>query len=93
MNLADNISQNCGSRMTISSLLKRFDKANLNNKVAEVNSILRKCSTKRGRMFISHDGIYQAANFNSSGVHLRHSGNSLFASNLIKHFNSSANLS
>ena len=92
INLVDNISQNCSCRLTISSLLKRFDKANLNNKVTEVNSILRKFSTNRGWMFISHDGINQAANFNSSGLHLSHSGNSLFVSNLIinKHFNSSA---
>ena len=38
VNLADNISQNCTSEVTISSLLKRLDKTNLDSKVTEINN-------------------------------------------------------
>ena len=89
VNLADNISQNCTSEVTISSLLKRLDKPNLDSKVTEINNGLRKFATNRGWKFISHNNINRKNHFNSSGLHLSHEGNSLFASNLIKHFNSS----
>ena len=89
VNLADNISQNCTSEVTISSLLKRLDKPNLDSKVTEINNGLRKFAANRGWKFISHNNINRKNHFNSSGLHLSHEGNSLFASNLIKHFNSS----
>ena len=91
VNLADNISQNCTSELTISSLLKRLDKPNLDSKVTEINNGLRKFAANGGWKFISHNNINRKNHFNSSGLHLSHEGNSLFASNLIKHFNSSNN--
>ena len=89
VNLVDNISQNCTSEVTISSLLKRLDKTNLDSKVTEINNGLRKFAANRGWKFISHNNINRKNHFNSSGLHLSHEGNSLFACNLIKHFNSS----
>ena len=88
VNLADNISQNCTSEVTISSLLKRLDKPNLDSKVTEINNGLLKFAANRCWKFISHNNINRKNHFNSSGLHLSHEGNSLFASNLIKHFNS-----
>lgn len=44
VNLADNISQNCGSKIAISSISKRLDKPDLNPKLEEVNNILKKFS-------------------------------------------------
>ena len=92
VNLADNIDQNSGgSRIAISSLVKRLDKPHLNNKLSEINSILRKFARNRGWSYISNDNIGQATQFNHSGLHLSRSGNSQLASNLIKHFNNSNN--
>ena len=88
VNLADNISQNCTSEVTISSLLKRLDKPNLDSKVTEINNGLHKFAANRCWKFISHNNINRKNHFNSNGLHLSHEGNSLFASNLIKHFNS-----
>lgn len=39
-NLADNISQNCTSEVTISLLLKCLDKPNLESKLTEINNSL-----------------------------------------------------
>ena len=92
VNLADNIDQNSGgSKIAISSLVKRLDKPHLNNKLSEINSILRKFARNRGWFYVSHDNIGQATQFNHSGPHLSRSGNSQLASNLIKHFNNNNN--
>ena len=78
VNLADNISQK-----------KHLDKPNVDSKVVEINNGLRKFAANRGWKFILHNNINRKNHFNSSGLHLSHEGNSLFASNVIKHFNSS----
>ena len=78
VNLADNISQK-----------NHLDKPNVDSKVVEINNGLRKFAANRGWKFILHNNINRKNHFNSSGLHLSHEGNSLFAPNSIKHFNSS----
>ena len=92
VNLADNISQNCKSNIVISSVIKRVDKPELNLKQVEVNDIFKKFCANRGWTCIKHNNIgQQSSHFNHSGLHLSQEGNSLFASNLIKHFISKTN--
>lgn len=88
INLADNITQNCKSKVTISGLLPRTDDKNLSVKVPKVNKILKTFASNRGWSYIDHTNIDQNS-LNLSGLHLNQQGSTNLSKNFLTYINES----
>jgi len=73
------------TQATISSILPRDDRVDLNTKLTSVNQILEEMCLKNKWNFIKHDNILTNHHFNRSKLHLNKKGTSQLASNFIKH--------
>ena len=83
VNLCDNITQNCASKVTVSGIICRADE-DLNKKVLETNKILRTFTTNRNWAFIDNSRITKDY-LDNSGLHLNERGSTALAKNLTRH--------
>ena len=75
------------TKVTISELVLRTDDKKLNDKVKNVNELLKKSCDNNNLSIIGHADI-DGQCINQSGVHLNKKGTSLFALSIIKHLRS-----
>ena len=66
----------------VSGLCKRGD--DLNKKIKQVNSILKKKFNQMGMFYISNENIDESKHLNGSKLHLNREGDSMLASNFLK---------
>ena len=84
VDLAENISQNSKSKVTISSIIHRSDKPELSNKVNEANKLLKTFTTSRNWGYIDNSRIGNNL-LNKSGLHLNERGSTALAKNISQH--------
>ena len=75
------------TKVTISELVLRTDDEKLNDKVKNVNELLKESCDNNNLSIIGHADI-DGQCINQSGVHLNKKGTSLFALSIIKHLRS-----
>ena len=66
----------------VSGLCKRGD--DLNKKIKQVNSILKKKCNQMGMFYICNENIDESKHLNGSKLHLNREGDSMLASNFLK---------
>jgi hypothetical protein len=72
------------TKVTISELIVRTDDETLNNKIKQINTLLKQNCAADNTALIEHSDINNDC-LNQSGVHLNKKGTSLFALSIIKH--------
>jgi hypothetical protein len=82
VNLGIQISQDSPStNITISGILPRTDKPNLQEKANQVNDLIGKCCTQNNWGFLRHKTIASTC-LNAKGLHLNKKGTSIVAKSI-----------
>ena len=74
IDLATMVSRESPAKVALSSLVCRSDDEALAYKIAEVNTTLKDCCTRKSWGFIDHSNISLSNHLNRSGLHLNKSG-------------------
>lgn len=85
IDLATMVSRESPAKIALSSLVCRSDDEALAYKIAEVNTTLKDCCTRKSWGFIDHSNISPSNHLNRSGLHLNKSGTSRLARNFINY--------
>ena len=85
IDLATIVSRESPAKIALSSLVCRSDDEDLAYKIAEVNTTLKDCCTRKSWGFIDHSNISPSNHLNRSGLHLNKSGTSRLARNFINY--------
>lgn len=85
IDLATMVSCESPAKIALSSLVCRSDDETLACKIAEVNSVLKDCCTRKSWGFVDNSNISSSNHLNRSGLHLNKSGTSRLARNFINY--------
>ena len=79
------VSRESPAKIALSSLVCRSDDKALDYKIAEVNTTLKDCCTRKNWGFIDHSNISPSNHLNRSGLHPNKSGASRLDRNFINY--------